>query len=50
VLTLTDDHRRDTLPDHPLMRRWWDWMAPLMEVGPGNKPLEWPLVPTFHMD
>jgi L-rhamnose mutarotase len=50
VLTLTDDNRRDTLPDHPVMRRWWDWMAPLMHVEPGNRPLEWPLVPMFHMD
>jgi L-rhamnose mutarotase len=50
VLKLTDDNRRDTLPDHPVMRRWWDYMAPLMEVEPGNRPVEWPLAPLFHMD
>lgn len=50
VLKLRDDNRRDALPGHPLMQRWWDHMAPLMEVGPGNRPREWPLVPLFHLD
>lgn len=36
----------DTLP---VMRRWWDAMAPLMAVEPGNKPLQWPLAPLFHL-
>lgn len=36
----------DTLP---VMRRWWDFMAPLMAVEPGNKPLQWPLPPLFHL-
>lgn len=50
VLKLTDDNRRDSLPDHPVMRRWWDHMAPLMEVEPDNRPVEWPLAPMFHLD
>ena len=50
VLRLTQDNTREILPGHPVMRRWWDDMAPLMEVEPGNKPLEWPLVPLFHLD
>ncbi|UIJ43980.1 L-rhamnose mutarotase [Sphingomonas cannabina] len=50
VLKLADDNRRDALPDHPVMRRWWDHMAPLMEVQPDNRPVEWPLVPMFHLD
>jgi L-rhamnose mutarotase len=50
VLKLRDDNQRDTLPSHPVMRRWWDYMAPLMEVEPDNKPVEWPLHPVFHMD
>ncbi|WP_404339612.1 L-rhamnose mutarotase [Sphingomonas sp. MMS12-HWE2-04] len=48
VLKLTDDNRRATLPEHPVMKRWWDYMAPLMEVEPGNKPREWALKPVFH--
>jgi L-rhamnose mutarotase len=49
VLKLADDNQRDTLPDHPVMKRWWDYMAPLMEVEPGNKPREWALKPVFHL-
>jgi L-rhamnose mutarotase len=49
VLELADDNKRDALPDHPVMKRWWDHMAPLMEVEPGNRPREWPLTPMFHL-
>jgi L-rhamnose mutarotase len=49
VLDLADDNRRDSLPDHPIMKRWWDHMAPLMEVEPGNRPREWPLTRLFHL-
>ena len=50
VLRVTPDNTRETLPDHPVMRRWWDYMAALMEVEPGNRPVEWPLPLLFHMD
>lgn len=50
VLKLRDGHSRDQLPHHPVMRRWWDHMAPLMVVQPGNQPVEWPLPLLFHMD
>ena len=49
VLKLKPDNTRDALPSHPVMRRWWDYMADLMEVEPGNKPREWPLIPLFHL-
>ncbi|MBZ9646469.1 L-rhamnose mutarotase [Sphingobium sp. 3R8] len=50
VLKLRDENQRDALPGHPVMQRWWDHMAPLMEVQPGNQPKEWPLPLLFHMD
>lgn len=50
VLKLREDNSREALPGHPVMKRWWDYMAPLMEVEPGNRPREWPLVPLFHLD
>ncbi|MCW4462914.1 L-rhamnose mutarotase [Sphingomonas sp. BT-65] len=49
TLKLSPDNQRDTLPDQPVMRRWWDHMADLMEVEPGNRPREWPLEPMFHL-
>ena len=48
VLKLADGNTRDTLPDHPVMQRWWAYMAPLMEVEPDNRPKEWPLPLIFH--
>lgn len=50
VLKLADDNRRDALPDHPVMKRWWDHMAPLMEVHADNRPVETALPMIFHHD
>ncbi|WP_419198222.1 L-rhamnose mutarotase [Novosphingobium resinovorum] len=49
VLRLLPGNTRDALPAHPVMQRWWAYMAPLMEVGPDNGPSEWPLAPMFHL-
>ena len=48
VLKLADNNSRDALPDHPVMKRWWAYMAPLMEVEPDNRPVETPLPLIFH--
>lgn len=50
VLKLHDDHHIDALPDHPVMKKWWDYMAPLMVVDPDNRPSEWPLPLIFRHD
>jgi L-rhamnose mutarotase len=49
VYKLRPDNKRAELAGHPLMRRWWDYMAPLMVVEPDNRPREWPLLPMFHL-
>lgn len=49
VLKLREGDTRAALPDLPVMRRWWDHMAPLMEVHPDNRPVETPLAPIFHL-
>lgn len=49
VLKLRDENKRDELPNQPIVKKWWDYMAPLMEVQPDNRPVEWPLVPLFHL-
>lgn len=49
VLRLLPGNTRDALPTHPLMQRWWAYMAPLMEVGADNRPSEWALTPMFHL-
>jgi L-rhamnose mutarotase len=49
TLRLRAENKRDTLPSHPVMRRWWDHMADIMEVAADNRPREWPLTPMFHL-
>jgi L-rhamnose mutarotase len=31
------------------MRRWWEWMGPLMETNPDGSPLSLPLETVFHL-
>lgn len=49
TLKLTADNTRESLPAHPVMRRWWDHMADIMDVEPDNKPCEWPLAHMFTL-
>lgn len=48
VLKLWPDNKIEELPAKPVMKKWWDYMADLMEVEPGNRPREWPLEQMFH--
>ncbi len=50
VLWRRDGHSMDHLPQHPVMRRWWDHMADIMETKPDHEPVAAPLTPMFHMD
>lgn len=49
VLWRHEDHGMDDLPAHPVMRRWWDHMADIMETEPDNKPVLTPLETVFHL-
>jgi L-rhamnose mutarotase len=49
VLKLCDGDTSAALPGQAVMRRWWDYMADLMETDQANRPLEWPLAPMFHL-
>lgn len=44
----TENHTIDQLADLPVMRRWWAYMADLMEVNPDNSPVVRPLKPVFQ--
>jgi L-rhamnose mutarotase len=50
VLWRQDDHGMDDLPNHPVMRRWWDAMADIMETNPDNSPVVVPLETVFHLE
>lgn len=38
------------LRHHPVVKKWWDSMAPLMEVNPDNSPVCVELKEVFHLD
>lgn len=46
-LERADNHRMDSLPEHPVMRRWWDSMSDIMRYE-GGKPVMVPLLEMFH--
>lgn len=50
VQKLAEGHSADQLPDLPIVRKWWDSMAPLMAVNPDKSPVCHPLVEVFHHD
>ncbi len=50
VQKLADNHTADTLPQSPVVRKWWDFMAPLMEVEPDRAPVCSSLQEVFHLD
>jgi L-rhamnose mutarotase len=45
-----ENHTMDRLPDHPVMRRWWDYMKDLMATDPTGAPIAQPLNEVFHLD
>ncbi len=49
VQKLTDDNSAAQLPQAAIVRKWWDYMAPLMEVHPDNAPVARPLNEVFHL-
>jgi L-rhamnose mutarotase len=50
VLRRADGHGMDDLPNHPVMRRWWDHMADIMETNPDNSPVAVPLETLFQLE
>jgi L-rhamnose mutarotase len=37
------------LPSLPIMKRWWDYMADLMDVNPDNSPVAVPCPEVFRL-
>lgn len=50
VQKLDDKNSANDLPNSPIVRKWWDLMAPLMETHPDNSPVAKPLREVFHLD
>ncbi len=49
VLKRTANHGMTDLPNLPIMKKWWAYMADIMDTNPDNSPVAHDLVPVFHM-
>lgn len=50
VQNLTDDHTADQLPQTEIVKKWWAYMADIMEYNPDGTPVAIGLKEVFHMD
>jgi L-rhamnose mutarotase len=49
VQTVTGDSGSQDLGSHPEVKKWWAYMADIMETHPDNSPLTWPLAEVFYL-
>ena len=49
VLNIENPARLDDLPGHPVMQRWWAYMADIMETNPDRSPMSVPLREVFYL-
>lgn len=49
ILIRADNHGMDTLPNHPVMQKWWAYMGDIMETHADNAPVSVELPRLFHM-
>jgi L-rhamnose mutarotase len=50
VQKLTEKNSAADLPNSQIVRKWWDYMAPLMETHSDNSPVAKPLTEVFRLD
>lgn len=47
---LKEGFEEDYLPNHPIVKKWWKYMADIMETNPDNSPVASSLKEVFHAD
>lgn len=47
---LEDDNSADMLPENPFVKKWWKYMAEIMDTNPDQSPVTTTLHEVFHMD
>ncbi|WAJ71865.1 L-rhamnose mutarotase [Catenovulum adriaticum] len=50
VLKRTSDHKMDQLPLEPIVKKWWAFMADIMETNEDNSPKTNSLDRVFHLE
>lgn len=49
VLNIENPAHLEDLPRHPVMQKWWAFMADIMETNPDNSPLSESLREVFYL-
>ncbi|WP_417363875.1 L-rhamnose mutarotase [Galbibacter sp.] len=49
VQHLANNFKPEEIPNHPLVKKWWAYMADIMETNDDNSPVESPLTEVFYM-
>lgn len=50
VQKLSDENTAADLPNTEIVKKWWAYMADIMETNPDHSPVCIPLKNVFHMD
>jgi L-rhamnose mutarotase len=50
VQKISSDFDQNYLPNHPIVKKWWAYMADIMETNPDNSPVAISLKEVFHLD
>src|SRR5580704_11356988 len=50
VQKLSDGNTASRVPETAIVKKWWKYMAPLMEVNPDNSPVTKPLSEVFYLE
>ena len=49
VLTIDNPVALDDLPKHPVMQKWWTYMADIMDANADDSPVSIPLKEVFYL-
>ena len=49
-IEIEDEEKWAASADTAINRKWWDFMADIMETNPDNSPVAVDLQPVFHLD
>jgi len=49
IMQVNDPAKLDSLPAHPVMKKWWAYMKDIMETNEDNSPVSIPLNEVFYL-
>jgi len=47
---LKDHNGSESLPENPVVKKWWSYMADIMDTNPDESPVQVELQEVFHLD